>query len=64
MIYVLKTQGKSDGRADFVTLLVFDSIGEANVYILDKQQLYSDGHKYWVNFEIVLPGEEIETIPD
>lgn len=60
MIYVIQSNGKGDGRADYVKLLTFLSDQEAKKHIAKNERKYSDGNKYWVRFDFVEPGVTIE----
>lgn len=64
MIYVLALSGKGDSKADHVALMTFDNNENAVSYIRETERLQSEGHKYWMEFNIVLPGEAIETYPN
>jgi len=57
MITVLKTEGKGRENADFITVMHFDDVLEANKYCEDNTDLDT---KYWSFAEIITPGVKLE----
>jgi len=64
MIYVIQSNGKGDGNADSVTFRVFESTQDACNYVDIHEKKYSNGHKHWVRFDIVEPGDVVENFSE
>lgn len=61
MIYVIQTKGKgAHTKADTVKFLTFLSMDEFSKFKTVAERKSSDGHKYWVRFDVVEPGDEFE----
>lgn len=56
-IIVIKTQGKGDSYADYVSVHLFDTSDDAMVFIANNLK---DG-KHWSNCQIVKDGSVVET---
>lgn len=65
MIYVIQTNGKgAHTTADTVKFLTFLSMDEFSKFKTVAERKSSDGHKYWVRFDVVEPGDEFEPVSE
>jgi hypothetical protein len=60
MIYVIQSNGKGQGKADTIKLLIFPAYKDAFDHIDINERRNSDGHKHWTRFDIVEPEVTVE----